>query len=295
MSQAPVISPPKSRPKPDHQTVEFRILGALAVSRDGKPVALGGPKQRLVLALLILAANRVVSADRLIDQVWGEEPPEAARGTLQAYVSRLRKALGSGRIEARPPGYTLNATREEVDAGRFERLVADARSRLETDPQAARSLLDIALDLWRGPALDDLGGERAMRAEISRLEEQRLAAIEDRIDARMALGHHAQLVGELEGLVAEQPLREPFSAALMLALYRSGRQAEALAAFERMRHRIGEDLGVDPSAALRRLHEQILKQDPDLVPKGRRLRGYQLIERIGGRRPVLQRLGHRGP
>lgn len=281
MSQAPVISPPKSRSKADQPAVEYRILGSLAAFRSGRPVALGGPKQRLVLALLVLDANRVVSADRLIDQLWRDDPPEAARGTLQAYISRLRKALGPGRIEARAPGYVLHAERDEVDAERFERLVAEGRGRLESDPQAARSILDVALDLWHGPALDDLGSEQAVRAQVARLEELRLAAIGLRIEARLALGHHAELVAELERLVSEHPMREPFSAALMLALYRSERQSEALAAFERIRQLVGDALGTDPSPALRRLHEQILKQDPDLVPKGRRLRGYQLLERIG--------------
>ena len=281
MSQAPATSPPKSRPEPDQPAMEFRILGSLSVLRSEKPVPLGGPKQRLVLALLVLEANRVISADRLIDRVWGDNPPEAARGTLQAYVSRLRKLLGPDRIEARAPGYVVRTERDEVDSVRFERLVADAHGRLEAEPQVARSLLDVALDLWRGPVLDDLAAELAVQAEISRLTELRLAATGYRIEARMALGHHAELVPELERLVAENPLREPFSASLMLALYRSERQAEALAAFERTRRLVSEDLGVDPSPALRRLHERILKQDPDLAPKGKRVRGYELVERIG--------------
>jgi WD40 repeat protein/serine/threonine protein kinase len=281
MSQAPAISPPKSRSKPDWPAVEFRILGSLAALRSGRAVALGGPKQRLVLALLVLNANRVVSANRLIDRLWRDDPPDAARGTLQAYVSRLRKVLGPERIEARAPGYVLHTARDEVDAERFERLVGEAHDRLESDPQAARSILDVALALWRGPALDDLGTDQAVHADVARLEELRLAAIEYRIEVRLALGHHTELVAELDRLVSEHPLREPFSASLMLALYRSERQAEALTAFERIRQRVGDELGTDPSPGLRRLHERILKQDPDLVPKGRRLRGYQLLERIG--------------
>jgi serine/threonine protein kinase/WD40 repeat protein len=281
MSQSPTISPPKSRPTSDQLSVEFRILGSFAALRSGRLIPLGGPKQRLVLALLVLEANRVVSADRLIDQLWAHDPPEAARGTLQAYISRLRKALGSDRIEARAPGYVLRATRDEVDSDRFDRLVADAHDRLESDPQAAKSLLDTALELWRGPALDDLAAEQAVRSQVARLEELRLTAIEYRIEARLVLGHHTELVAELERLVSEHPLREPFSASLMLALYRSERQAEALAAFERIRRLVSDELGTDPSPGLRRLHERILKQDPELTPKGRRLRGYELLERIG--------------
>jgi DNA-binding SARP family transcriptional activator/WD40 repeat protein len=261
--------------------MEFRVLGPLSVLVAGQPLSLGGPKQRLVLALLVLEANRVVSTDRLIDRVWGDEPPDAARGTIQAYVSRLRKALGPGRIEARPPGYVLVAATEEVDAERFERLAADAHRRLEGEPQAAAALLDGALALWRGPALDDLDEEQAVRPEITRLEELRVGAIEDHVAAKLALGRHAELIPELERLTAEHPLRERLWSALMLALYRSGRQADALAVFHRARRVLSDELGIEPSPELQRLEEQVLKQDPGLNLKGRRLRGYELIERIG--------------
>ena len=261
--------------------MDFLVLGPVAVLAAGEPVRLGGPKQRLVMAVLILGANRVVSAERLIEQVWGDAAPETARGTLQAYISRLRKALGSERIEARAPGYVLQAERDEVDADRFERLVVDSQRRLESDPQAAVRLLDTALSIWRGAAVEDLATEPALRAQAARLDELRLTAIGRRAEAKLALGRHQELVPELERLVREHPLREPFWAALLLALYRSDRKAEALATFERARGTVGEQLGDDPSEMLRRLHERILRQDPELDQKGRRLRGYEVQERIG--------------
>ena len=208
MSQAPAISPPGARPGKDPPAAQFRILGSLAASIAGEPIPLGGPKQRLILALLILEANRIVSADRLIAQVWGDEPPDAARGTLQAYISRLRRALGVTRIEAQAPGYVLRAERDEVDGDQFERQVAEARRRLDSDPQAAKTMLDAALGLWRGPALDDLSTEPSVHAHVSRLEELRVSALGLSVEAGMALGHHAELLGELERLVAQHPLHE---------------------------------------------------------------------------------------
>jgi WD40 repeat protein/serine/threonine protein kinase len=281
MNSSLATAPPTPSPPVSVAATEFRVLGPLSVSIGGKPISLGGPKQRLVLALLVLETNRVLSADRLIDRVWGDEPPEAARGTLQAYVSRLRKALGPGKIEARPPGYVLLASPDQVDAQRFERLAADARRRLESDPKAAAAIFDLALDLWRGPALDDLDGEAAIRAQITRLEELRLAAAEDRVEAKLAMGEHSDLIPHLERLVADNPLRERLWGQLMLALYRSGRQAEALAAYQRARDVLTDELGIDLSPELQRLQERVLKQDPDLELKGRRLRGYELIERVG--------------
>ena len=170
--------------------MDFLVLGPVAVLAAGKPVPLGGPKQRLVMAVLILGANRAVSAERLIEQVWGDAAPETARGTLQAYISRLRKALGSERIEARAPGYVLQAAGDEVDADRFERLVVDSQRRLESDPQAAVRLLDAALSIWRGAAVEDLATEPALRAQAARLDELRLTAIGRRAEAKLALGRH---------------------------------------------------------------------------------------------------------
>jgi WD40 repeat protein/DNA-binding SARP family transcriptional activator len=261
--------------------MEFRVLGPLEVT-DGKgEVRLGGPKQRLVLAHLLLRANRVVATDRLIEDIWGEEPPEAARSTLHAYVSRLRKLLGSSRIEARPPGYLFRATPDEVDALEFEAKVSQARRSLSTDPAGAVAMLRKALGLWKGSVLADLAGDAALQPEVTRLEELRLAAVEGLIEAELALGHSDELVPELEALVAEHPLRERFRAQLMVSLYRSGRQAEALAAYQRAQEVLGDELGIDPSPELRRLHEQVLRQDPALDLTGRPLRGYQLLEQVG--------------
>ena len=243
--------------------MDFRVLGPLeAIDGDAK-LALGGPRQRLVLAYLLLEANRVVPTDRLIDRIWGDEPPDAARDALFAYISRLRKLLGPGRIQARPPGYVLVAERSEIDALRFADLIDEAR-RQSKDRAGASTLLSEALDLWRGGALSDLAEHDALRPAITRLEELRLGALEDRIEADMELGRHRETVPVLEGLTTEHPLRERLWSQLMLALYRSGRQGDALGAFHRARTHLVEELGIDPSQDLRRLHEQVLNQDPAL-------------------------------
>jgi DNA-binding SARP family transcriptional activator/DNA-binding beta-propeller fold protein YncE len=243
--------------------VEFRVLGPLEAIDNGTALSLGGPRQRLVLAYLILEANRVVPTDRLIDRIWGEEPPDAARGTLFAYISRLRKLLGPGRILARPPGYILVAERHEVDLLRFTDLV-DAARRETDDPDAAAKLLAEALDLWRGGALADLAEYDALRPAIASLEETRLGALEDRIQADMDRARHRESVASLESLTGDHPLRERLWSQLILALYRSGRQGDALAAFHRARKVLVEELGIDPSPELRRLHEMVLQQDPAL-------------------------------
>jgi len=244
--------------------MEFLILGPLEVSQDGRKLALGGPKQRAVLAHLILRANRVVQADLLIDGLWGEEPPESARNTLQTYVYRLRKLLGDGRIEGRDGGYVLTAEPDEVDALRFEALVKQGKAHLAADPAAAAAKLDEGLALWRGEALANLTDEPSLRGEIARLEELRLAATEHRISAQLATGRHSTMVSELEALTARYPLRERLWAHLMLALYQGGRQAEALDAYQRARQVLADELGADPSAELQRLNQQILDRDPDL-------------------------------
>jgi DNA-binding SARP family transcriptional activator len=203
--------------------MRFQVLGPLEVWEEDERLLLGGPKQRLILAHLLLRANQVVPADRLIDQVWGEEPPDAARSALQAYVSRLRRSLGPGRLQGRPPGYVLRSAPDEVDALCFEDLVGQARRRAAAEPQAALRLLDNALALWRGPALADLAAEPSLGPELARLEELRLATSEERIEALLVLGRHAEVAAELERLTEEQPLRERLWGQLMLALYRSGR------------------------------------------------------------------------
>ena len=261
--------------------MQFSVLGPLEVADDGRTVPLGGPKQRLVLALLLLRANQSVGADQLIDEVWGEEPPDGARGTLQSYVSHLRKALGPARIEGGTNGYVLAAEPSEVDALRFEGLVGKARTALTRDPSAASEALAQALALWRGRALSDLADEPSLRPDITRLEELRLTAVETRLEAELALGREADLVPELQSLIERHPLRERLWGQLMLALVRSGRQAEALDAYGRARQVLGDELGIDPSQELQRLHERILRQDPALEIGGRPLRGYRLVDQIG--------------
>jgi basic membrane lipoprotein Med (substrate-binding protein (PBP1-ABC) superfamily)/DNA-binding SARP family transcriptional activator len=245
--------------------VEFRILGAIEALHDGHAVALGGPKQRAVLACLLLQANHLVSSEALIDTLWGEDPPDTARNTLQGYVSHLRHALEDGALEGRPPGYVLHVQPGDVDAIRFDELVREARG-LGDEPARASALLSEALGLWRGPALADVVQEASLAGEAARLEESRLTAIEDRVEADLELGRHAQLVGELDALTGRHPLRERLWGQLMLALYGAGQQADALRAFQRLRSLLGEELGLDPSPRLTRLQERILLHDPALVP-----------------------------
>jgi DNA-binding SARP family transcriptional activator/WD40 repeat protein len=262
--------------------MEFRILGSIeVVENGGGPIALGGPKQRAVLAHLLLRANHLVPTDVLIDEVWGEEPPETVRNALQSYASHLRKALGAERLEGSRAGYLLKAEPSELDAMRFRSLVRDARRLLPIDAKAAVDAFDHALDLWRGPAFGDLATEPSLRSEAARLDDLRLAAIEERIEAQLELGDLSEVIGELEGLTARHPLRERFWEQLMLSLYRAGRQGEALAAYDRARGNLADELGIDPSHDLRALQARILAQSPDLDPGGEPLRGYRLLERVG--------------
>src|SRR5262249_53826881 len=219
-------------------------------------------------------------AERLIDGLWGENLPEDPKSTLRVYVSRIRSAVGPDAIEARPPGYVLIANRDDVDAMLFEDLLDQARAK-GREPRTIDRLLGEALALWRGPAFADLAREPSLAGDIARLEELRLQAIEEKVSAELELGHHTRLVAELEALTRSHPLREHLWGELMLALYRSGRQAESLAAFERARTILAEELGIDPSRELCSLHGRILRQDPDLDLEGEPLRGYRLIEQIG--------------
>jgi predicted ATPase/DNA-binding SARP family transcriptional activator len=243
----------------------FGLLGPLEVAVDGAPVALGGQKQRAILATLLLEPNRIVSADRLIDAVWGEIPPETARNTIQVYISQLRKRLPSGMLETVAPGYRLVVDSATIDVFEFVRLCDEGRSALASgDASAAAETLRVALGLWRGAALDDLASVPFAQTEILRLDELRAAACEDRIEADLALGRHGELVPELEALIAEYPLRERLRAQLMLALYRADRQADALDAYQRARTTLVEELGIEPGDALRRLERAILAHDPSL-------------------------------
>src|SRR5262245_40343547 len=260
--------------------MRFKVLGPLEVTAGDGPLPLGGPRQRAVLAQLLVRAGELVPAEVLIDQVWGDEPPDAARGTLHSYISHLRKALGAERIEGRTPGYVLHVSDDELDAARFEALVREARL-VNGSPGRAATILREALGLWTGPAYADLSAEPSLAAEIARLDELRLQALEDRIAADLSDGRHGEVVGELEALTREVPMRERMWELLMLALYRSRRPADALAAFERARDGLADELGVDPSPDLRRMHERILREDPELALEGEPLRGYRLLEQIG--------------
>jgi predicted ATPase/DNA-binding SARP family transcriptional activator/class 3 adenylate cyclase len=248
--------------------MEFRILGALEVCSDsGRTLDLAG-KQRALLAVLLLHPDEAVSTDRLIDALWGAEPPETAGKALQVYVSRLRKLFGregKALLVTRPPGYALDLTGHELDLRRFERLRADAtRATTDGDAATAEAKLREALSLWRGPPLADFTFEPFAQNEIARLEELHLTALEERVDALLALGRHPDIVGELETLVAEHPLRERLRAQLMLALYRSRRQAEALEAYQAARRALVDELGIEPSPELQELERRILRQDVSL-------------------------------
>ena len=250
--------------------MEFRILGPLEVERDGRLVKVGAAKQRALLAILLLHANHVVSRDRLIDGLWGQQPPPTAATALRVYVSELRKALDPESSAGQPilsaePGYRIDVPPDQLDLTRFERLTEEASRVLgEGDPESASDTLREALDLWRGPALDDFTYEPFAQSAIVRLQELRLVAIERRIEADLALGRNAELVPELEGLVAEHPLRERLRGHLMLALYRSGRQGDALAAYQSARQTLADELGIDPGQPLQQLEQAILRQDPSL-------------------------------
>jgi DNA-binding SARP family transcriptional activator/ABC-type transport system substrate-binding protein len=245
--------------------MEFAVLGRLEVRIDGRALPLGGPKQRALLAILLLSANEVVSRDRLVDALWGEHTPSSAGRSLDSYVSRLRGLLGADRVERLSPGYRIRVDPDELDVARFETLLEQGRAAAAGgDPAAARDRLREALRLWRGRALADLESEASLDVEAERLEERRLLALEARIAAELELGAGAELVGELERLVAAQPFRERLLGQLIVALYRSGRQADALAAYQAFRRRLADELGLEPSQELRALERRILEQDPSL-------------------------------
>lgn len=244
--------------------VEFHVLGPVEALKDGVSVRLGGPKQRTVLALLLAEAGRTVSADRLIDLLWGEDPTPGARSTLQSYISTLRSEIGELLVRE-GSGYRLDVERDQVDAFRFEDEVARARDLKDSRPLEAAQRLRAALALWRGHPYADISGSLVLDQEARRLEELRLVAIEERLEAELALGNHAEAVAELEVLTAEHPFRERFRAMHMLSLYRSGRQAEALHAYQKTRTFLAEELGIDPSPVLRDLEAKILHQDPSLL------------------------------
>jgi len=245
--------------------IEFSVLGPVRAVGPGGPLALGGPKQRCVLAMLLLEPNRVVSVDRLIDGVWGDEPHDRAAATLQVYVSNLRKLVGADRIVTERPGYRLVVDATELDLARFDEAVATGNGHAAAGRhEAAATSFSAALQCWQGDPLADLRYEPFATTIVTGLQERREATQEAEWEARLALGRHHELVAELERAVADTPLRERRWAQLLTALYRSGRQADALAAYAAARRTLVDELGIDPGAELRRLEAAILTQDPSL-------------------------------
>jgi predicted ATPase/DNA-binding SARP family transcriptional activator len=248
------------------KTLEFRLLGAVAAAADGRTLDIASQKQRALLAALLLARGGIVSSDRLIEVLWADHPPPSAHSTLRSLVARLRRALAEGdeaALRTRDGGYGLEVQIEQVDAWRFEHLVEEAR-RARAEPERAAEALRLALDLFTGPALGDLADRDFARLEARRLDEARLTAVEDLADAELAFGQPGPALARLEPHVGAHPLRERAWGQLMLALYRLGRQAEALRAYQDLRHLLGEELGIEPTPALRQLEERILRQHPDL-------------------------------
>ncbi len=272
--------------------MEFRILGPLEADDAGVHLALGPEKQRALLAMLLLEANHAVSVEHLVDGLWGDRPPANATKAVQTYVARLRKALPAATLRTRPPGYALEVEAEQLDLARFESALAHGRADLaKGDARAAAATLRDGLALWRGSALTEFAAEPFAAVDAPRLEELRLAALEVRIDADLALGRHGDIVGELESLVERYPLRECFIRQLMLALYRSGRQAEALTVYRDARRFHVDELGIEPSRQLHALESAILRQDEtldagvatDILPSGRSAAvvGHALGEFVG--------------
>ena len=267
------------------------MLGPLEVRSGGTPLPLGGPKQRALLALLLLHANEVVSRDRLVDGVWGESPPSTIGAVLSVYLSKLRKLLAANGLDTalvtQPHGYMLRIEPEQLDLQRFEQLVREGREALaaENTEQGAARLAE-ALALWRGPPLPDLAWAPFAAAKIGRLDELRLSALEDRIEADLTLGRHFELVPELTALVAEYPLCERLRVQLMVALYRTGRQSEALQSYREARRMLVEELGLDPGPELQAVEKAILVHDPSLAPPGSSGAGRSEAVRRA-RRPVV--------
>ena len=245
--------------------VDFAILGPLEAREEGEPIPLGGPKQRALLAMLLLEAGRVVSLDHLVEALWEGNPPATAVASLQNFIAQLRKALGPDVIETRTPGYVVRLDPEQLDLARVRSLVDAARA---SEPMRRAALLDDALALWRGEPLAEFRYEAFAREEIARLEEFNLTLVEERAEAKLAIGAHAEVVDELEALVRSHPLRERLRAQLMLALYRSGRQAEALESYREGRELLIEELGLEPSPLLRGVHASILRQQAFAVDRG---------------------------
>ena len=276
--------------------MQFRVLGQLEVWSDGERLALGSMKQRSLLALLLIHANRAVSTDRIIDELWGADGSSDHHNALWVQISKLRSALEPGRpprsegsvLLSRPPGYLLVVQPGGLDAERFDALVEDGRRLLGDDPIAASRVLGETLALWRGRPYEEFLYESFAEAETVRLEDRRLEAVELRVEADLRCGLAGELVSELQGLVRQHPLREQLAGQLMLALYRANRQAEALRIYGRLRQQLVEELGIDPSPALQELETRMVRADPGLHlragahrPARVAIRGYELRDRIG--------------
>ncbi|MBT8249121.1 MAG: protein kinase, partial [Acidimicrobiia bacterium] len=266
--------------------MDFRVLGPVVAFHEARELKLGGPKQRLVLAMLLAAHGKSVSTGVLIDGLWGEDSPSTARKMLQGYIHYLRGEVGDALVTD-PGGYSLHVGADQVDERRFEGAVLEAERLIPVDPVEASERLAEALALWRGNPYADLDGEMVLQPELTRLGELRLVALSDRIDADLAIGRHEMLIGELESLAVEYPLREKFRAQLMLALYRSGRQGEALRVFAHTRDSFIEQMGIEPSDELADLEDRMLRRDPllEIAPQegagsARALRGYELRETV---------------
>ena len=264
--------------------VDYRLLGPLEALVDGRAAELGPPRHRCVLVLLLTQPNTVVPVHHIVDELWGDDPPASAVNLVQGAVSQLRKVLGKDTIATRGSGYALRVEPDALDLQRFERLAQAGSMALDDDrPEEALAELSEALSLWRGPALADLADEALVLSVASRLEELRLLARERRLEAELALGRHADVLADIRALVAEHPLRERVHGLLMVALYRCGRQADALEAYRVARAALVEELGISPGPALQELEGQILRQDPDLLP------------RMPGRRPEVAKAAWEEP
>jgi DNA-binding SARP family transcriptional activator len=268
--------------------MRYRILGSIEVERDGGRIDLGPPRQRALLAALLLRRGEVASVDALVDDLWPDDPPQTATHIVRIYVSQLRKALGGGHLETIGSGYRLRVPDDDVDAWRFERSVAEAGALARSGEDGAAVALREALMLWTGRPLGDLANEPFARPAVARLEERRLAGLEDLYACELDAGRSAELVADLQELVTRHPERERLCAALMLALYRSGRQADALAVYRRVRGHLDETQGLEPGESLRRLEAQMLRQDPALDHPG-------AAPGPGERPPAEGEGGRRGP
>ena len=250
--------------------MRINVLGSFGAEIDGNEIPLGGPQQRLILALLVAAGGDLVTTDQLIDRIWGDDLPDTPRKTVQVYIANLRSAIGGDRtpIHTEGGGYRLVIEEDDVDANRFARLVTEARSQLRTHPRPAAEGLEEALGLWRGPPYADLSYLDALQSEIRRLEELRLVALEDLPEADLEAGNAKKAVADLEALTVRHPLRERPCGLLMLAQYRTGQQASALRTYQDLRSRLVEELGIDPSPELQVLEQRILNQDAELLSLG---------------------------